>query len=896
MKKAISALLLSVSISLGAPKEYYKTMLEASLGINDLKTAQRVLEDALREYPNDVYFLEWAYKVYLWSSDLEKAGLYAERFYRATKNYDENIIKVLRVAGRYDTLLDIYEKELSKGNFDFLQEYYKAIIDSFQIDRGLKFLENLYKNISNIEVLKIIAKLDYDTNKFERAKDNILRVLSKDNQWLDGYIFLYKIFYAQKNYEEAYRVLKTINETFKNVPEYVKRDLLSIAYGLGKLEDAYKVAKQLRDEGKADKDVYTVMLEYLIDKNPIQARDIAIEAYEKTKLDYFLDNYILLSYRLEDYMSIVKIVEQEKLQEKLKPYTLDAVAQAYYRLGYKDKALRLYESYLSRTFDTNVLSSLLYFLAEAKDYERLKNYTDKYYTYALKTPELYLSFLNAYIALQDSKKGLAFYQQLKEKNDLFTKYLYSFLLDIAGEEEKAKALRYQLLKELEKKPEAYQDTQLAQVLLSLYSEFKPVDYLKIKDRLRKTVGEKAYWETYLTYLASNMHYEKYSLYARSHREAVRAWMELSKAIEDYDKDKLAKLVEEKSQELPVRDRVRATQMAGNIGLAKEYAFEGLEKNPTDYLMYKQFRDLYMNFSGNLTFETSYQSGKYLQTESINLDLKHPLTNRLYFLISSSLNKYTSLRGDVIKKTPSKDLSASVGLKYIGQRTNWELLLTQRDAFTSYTGFSLKIEHYLKDRLTGMALVEYRQPAQDSVYTIVGGRKNSITLGVTYSLNTRTYIDTTYSYQKIESQDGKSVGDAKKLNVEGFYKLRVSYPDFTFRAYYMNYQYSEKNKDKGVLDEVSATPTRYLPTSFWESGLGFLFGFDQKHLYTGRLRPFADISIGYNSQGTGVFSVGGGLGGPLFHQDNLSLDLSLSRRVGRFTENILNANMIYKLWY
>ncbi len=909
MKKITSLMLflcavISVCDISSAQVSYYDIMLKAALGANDLDTAQAVIESALKELKENAYFLEWGYRVSLWKGNLDKAVDYALRYYQLTRNYDKDMLNLFLAKGLFDVALDIMEQEILAGKEVNLDDYYFAVEKSFQVEKRMKFLKSIKGRYP--KALKYLGILNYNIGEFDKAKDYINQYLSKvDSHWEQGYRLLAEISFLGRDYEKSLSYLleyEKIKQTKgQGAEDDVLKDIAILAWDLGKKDIAFRYVERLREEGKGRPEDYTIAIKYLEEKAPELALEYAFEGFRKFKSDYLLAKYMLMADKVgwtKEYLGRIENLPESLRLIRENSIVLSLYAKALAKLGEIQKAKKLYEDMIKVHGNETLIGDYLWLLIEIKDYETLKNHLRKYEDLALRgSTNTKLAFISAYMLLQDSQKAKRVYLFLRNAQTEENLYLYSFVLDAGGQVEEGRSIRYNLYqnyRNLEKPPA---DWRLAEMVLNLYREFDPVKYEGVAEEYKKVLPSKTYWEIHLAHLINLQAYEKFKVIARQNPEAVRKWMDLSIALEDWDKDKQLKLLKESKEELPIRDRVTATERSGNVEVAKSLAFEGLEKNPEDYLLYKQFRDLYMNYSNKVLIEPYFLSSKYTNRFDLRTDYRLMITNEWLLKAKPTLRYFTSKNREVIYNLPSVDKELVLDLCHKTERGVVCVGGGGREGVENYSFASLSFSHYLKDSLALLGFFGKNVYADDSVYVAVGGKKDSASLGLSYSLNSRVAVSASYAVEKVYSQDDEDVGNAEKFTIETFYKLRISYPDFTFRWYCQSYTYGEKSGSKGSLDRISPIiNNRFLPSSFWQTGLEFSFGYDNRYLYTRTARPFMSSGIGYNSEGGLIFGLSGGYGFTLTKSDNLAIELNLYRSVGRFEETNLGFSILYQRWF
>ncbi len=883
---------------------YYDTLLKTSLGANDLSTASKVVELALKEMPNNTYFLEWAYKIALWRRDLDNALRYALTLYKKEGRYDETMLELFKLKGLIQEPIEIYERELSKGNWKFLDSYVYYILDTVQFDRGMGFLKELYQKSNNVQVLKHIALLSYQYG-LPDYEVYVKAYLEVDPNWEVGYRILADYYFANRNFKKSLEYLLSYKLLKEKKGEEVERDVLLsislIAWGIGEKEIAFNNSMNLVDRGLATYDNYLIVTDYLLKENPKKALELSLEGYNKFKNEFFLLRYLLAADKVgwqRDYIEkMEKLVDVESLAFG-NPTFLYFYTKGLIETGNKRKALSIYEKILQTRFDDEVLKSYTWLVIDVRDFVKLEKILKTYEEYVLRSDrtDLKIPFVSGWLMLQDSLSAQRIFTSIKGPLDDSDRYTYSYILELSGRTEEARFIRYSLFEKLKKVPVDSLNSSELEMLLNLYREFDPVSYERMKERFKDRIRESNYWEMYLAHLINLEEHEKFKEVAIKHSHSVRSWMELMVAIVDWDKDKQMKLLEESLVELPIRDKVTAAERSVNKALAKDLAFQGLEKNREDYLLYNQFRDLYMNSSNKFYVESDFLSSKFYSLVSSKIGFKYMVSDVLITTLNSILSVYHSKDQGVIYNLPSSDLEISVEPCYEIQKGQICGSFGVRNAIKEVKPIELSLSYYLQDRLNLYISFGKDIKADDSVYTLIAGKKNEVAVRVSYTYN-RASLSLSYFYDRIFSQDGYKVGSASKFNIDAYYKLRIGYPDFTFRTYYQNNFYQEKEGHKGFLNNLTPIPNyRFLPQSYWQAGLEMSFGYDNKFLYTRTARPFINMGLGYNNLGGLLYKFSGGYGFNFLKSDNLAVEFGFSRNIGRFKETNYVFSVMYNKWF
>ena len=305
----------------------------------------------------------------------------------------------------------------------------------------------------------------------------------------------------------------------------------------------------------------------------------------------------------------------------------------------------------------------------------------------------------------------------------------------------------------------------------------------------------------------------------------------------------------------------------------------------------------MDYSGKFALSSEFYSGKRIQHTYFKLDYRYPLKNRIYFLVNSSFKIQNSVDTNNYINVPETDTQISLGVKYLLDRGYITIKTGIRDALRNFPFMSLTYNHYTKDRFYFETEAFFNKFADETIYLWLGGMKSGIELRPTYVLNNRTFINFQLGINKYKGQDNTDIGNGIGLYSEVYYKLRVSYPDFSFRTYISTYAFSERSGNKGAIQNLSPyTNTRFLPDDFVETGIEFSFGYDNRYLYTRTSRPFFKVGLTYNT----ITKVGYygelGYGSITSKKDNLAIGIGFYRGYTGLVEEMVNLFVEYRRWF
>lgn len=860
-------------------EELLKLLLTAFLSKSDLENGFDIAKKGLELFPDSEYWLEMYSKISLWT------GRTGDAFWAYKKLVEKNpslkniegLFKMALATNRFDVASKIMidYPDQSFGIKDIKDIVY-IFTQSGNIEDLVAILRRKYEKEGNPEILYHLSYISFNYGDLEKALEYIER-LEKIRQLSIKEIMLYAdITYSLKKSSRAFRILKKYAnyvETVPFEPEYKEYIL--------------EFYKSLSDFGWFEKDIQTVeyastkLIElksgrlvdyirlYLISmskKDYTSAEKFAKEGFDTYKYSYLLEGYIETLYLQQKWREIHKLISKLPLRDVYKkPYILSIFLKSLLNDGNASKAREVILYGLRNEFSEELLLEAVVFSIESKDIAIARHIINTYKQYEDKFPK---HFAILHFFLQNSNKSLSLLKKFPV-DSIEDKMFLADTLILNGDIERGKKIKYQIFKSILSQKEEDKDKYL-EILLRFGMEFLPAQkYRALLSKGKNSLSQRAYEEIYFSYLALLGEQDRLKYMMNIYKKTFQPWLYLNLSLWEYDKYWQDELLERFSDILPIRDRVEALRRTGQISKAGYYGFKGLEENREDYLLYKQYRDLITNYYSKIENTLSYTSWDKVESVRDNLSIRYYLNKGLY--INYDFSGFFNLKNNNPIYRNIRDIYFH-GLKVSKLEDDGKV-----EAGVSYlkgveerVGFTFKYNTYLKNRSYLELSAGLNQPSYESVFMFLGGMKDSYSLSFTHNLNSRASISLVGTYDRYKSQDDKTVGDGSMLYGEGSYKLRIGYPDYTFRLYLQNSVFNEKNTDKGSINKISSQPNPdVLPPSYTSVGGGFLFGFDNRDNYVRVWRPFFSADVVFNNR-TGLgYGASAGVGGSIFRQDNLS---------------------------
>ena len=868
-------------------EEFYKLLVQSLLGGRKIKPALKVVEKALRYYPNSYYWWKLYGDLLLWNSKPQEALKAYLKAYELSpsKALAKQIFNIALSLNR----LDIAKQFLEQSNAPPKVRIY--VYESIgNIEELIKYL----KKLKTKEALLILAEIYFHLGEKEKALKTLKLHDDLYGISLKSLLLKTSILFSQKRYEEALRALKEHFEEFREEPEYLRK-LSDLAWMLGDYESAGKASEILISISKAQDVDYERLIYINAEKKPRKVIELSLKAYEKFKKNFFIEIAISIAFSKGYWDIIKKITDRYRELVFRNPYNFSAYIIALDKSGESEKAIKLVENYLSKRFNKEILKFYIYLLAEKKKYKKLKEVLRKYRKFE-KNPDLALAFAYGYTVLQDGKRAFSVYNFSPEKDAV----LYGDILYLLGKEEAARHYRFRTLQnmkeELRKNPKLLKNPEFLRTFLSLGIEFlSPGEFEKLLYKAKRILTKPAWTDIYLSYLLYKDHKSRVEWLARIYKYTLKPWMWLTIALENNDKPLIDKLIETEAENLPTRDRVEALRRLGEPYKALYYTFIGLESNPEDYRLYKQFRDLTVDWADRYEIETDYYRRKNLKEIRTKFKLKRRITsNKLFFTFLLFHDK--PLEKSNLRKAP-EGTRIGLGIEKVFDRGKIGLELGYLNVLKGNPQFSIYFSRLIRKKFLTELMFSKNAVSEETLFLYLGGMKDFLKISLSYPITNRVFGYFSGEYDIFRAQDETKLGKGFNVYSELSYKLRVGYPDYTFRSY-INYGSYEERKNKGITREISIyNDFKALPENFLSFGIGFLFGYENKLSFVRVWRPFLTLDIGYNTRINGLFLGSSlGVGGTVFGQDNLSLGIDYSENRGGVKEDIFKFNLLYRRWY
>jgi hypothetical protein len=417
-------------------EKYYQLLVQSFLGANDIQNALRVLEDAVRRFPQNPKWWELYGQVLLWNNMGAKAGEVFYEGYKNTKNKElaQKAFEISLAFNRIDIAKELME--VVSVPPDAKVYIYNQLGDVEGLLKLLYTLKTKDMLLMRAEILNALGR----KKEAEETINEYIKLYGKDEK---SVLLLANIYYSDRKFEQALKVLKDFLPSAKEDNVEFYRTLSNLAWMLQDYDATALASEKLISLSKGEVEDYIRLSEIYFRKGSKRAVSLALEGYKKFDDLILLKTALYYSYALGLYDQTVAIFKdyRDKLQDDVN--TVFSYLLALQQLGKKEEALEELEKVLAKVKTPELVSFYIYSLVEAQRVEKLKSALKEYEAYA-RNPSVAQAYAVAYIFLQQGQTALSYYKLSGSKDPL----LYADIINVMGMEEEAKAIKLKAYREL----------------------------------------------------------------------------------------------------------------------------------------------------------------------------------------------------------------------------------------------------------------------------------------------------------------------------------------------------------------------------------------------------------------------------------------------------------------
>lgn len=901
-------------------QELLKLLVQTFIGSQDLENAFLVAKKGAQLFPKDPFWWKTLGQISAWIGKTDEAMSAYLNLYSLDKSdsVKKDLFNMALILNRFDIAKQLVEEEFKQGRYKDLADiyyiYYQAgdLRDFIQTLKGLYektqndkvyidstyLLKTVYETKQDKVILAFLTRVLYESGNVSEAEHYGKILIQQYIPTVDEVLLYSNILYSNKKFKEAYDVLKEFlplslkDRENKTLVEYLYT-LSDLGWSLKDFQTSVYASDVLFKMGKERLlDLIRLYTYHFQNRDYNSAAFYSKTGYEKLKSSILLEGYVESLFMMNRYKDVVEFVEKKNIDVKENRLVLYRYLSSLLRIDKTKRGESILLEALSKKFDPQLFEEAVYTAIETNNLNLVRKLLSEYKNYS---KDLYIPFGLMYVFLQNGEKALESLQGLKYSQSPSELVLYADVLSLYGRNLESERIKFKIFKLLEDKNSLEQ--QEIEIYLRLAMDFlSNRKFMETLEKYKTSISIQSYNDIYTSYQLKLENQINVEFLVKKHGYKLRPWAYLNLALWADDRYLQKVLLEKYADILPIRDRVEAFRRTGEINKAMEYGFKGLDENREDYLLYKQQRDLIVQNRSKYQVEVSYTERVKVKETTQSLDISNYLARGLYLNLKYRYTDVLDSNGQVLINVPNKT-DAGFEILKLTDDGNMKFGFGALKKLTSNYYMDISYQRYINDRFNLTLYAGLNINADDTLYLLYGGIKNRYSVGVAYNFNNRFAYFINPSLNYYYSSDKFSLGSSFNLYQQVYYKLRVGYPDYTFRLYTSHGIYKEKDGDKGKIKMLSPYQNiKVLPETFNQVGVGFSFGYENDTSFVRVWRPFLSVDLNYTDTVGFGYGFSGGFGGSLFRKDNMSFGLNYLKGIKGTSDSYLNLYLKYRHLY
>lgn len=884
-------------------EELYGLSFAVFLANSNPAEAFLLAEKAVAARPQDHAWRRRAAQSGEWSGHAARALEHWYFLARETRQKDaiENAFRLARDLGDGGRLKLLLEQRGIGAHPDLLREYVAVCEIAGVPDDAIAALELHRGGAERLYVLEQLIRLYESVGRTGDAIAARLECVAIIGVSGSELLKAASLAYGTGDIQAAYTILSLGRQLPVSEQEYWKA-YGDLAWALQDMRTAEKASRLLRESGVAREVDFQRLIMTSREKHPNQAYDLALEAWRRYGKGEFFINLLETGIARKRYAELAVLIREAEKAGALKSmedaatfWTL--VAQVQRGNGKPGESARSYRHALSLApTDGSLAAGYLWWLLELDQRTELRRTLQAWQGRERAMPELLEPFGAAAAHLGENARALTYFQSLygQKRNDPAWLAAYADILEQAGWPEAAFTERLRALQLARSRREsvaaAGSDDRrtLQHDVARLALPLQPGDAL---DTLMRGIAHApqdaisrelvAAWalSSQRSDLARLWYWRQFARLAQR-----PAWVELSLALEENDRPRIAALLAHDLERLAYRDAVEAAQRVGWTALAESHAFERFQINERDHLLDQQVRTLFAAHPGSFRYRISLIDQGGVGFLDQHLSLAAPLSNRFSLRLDAGNMNIRAQKSGVLGSYPASIQSAQAGVAMRHEQGTSELMAGMRDGLSRHVVLSLLSDWKLDSRRTLNLTAAMGAPATESVALQIAGLKDEAALVLVNALTPRDSLMVRASGRSLRDQERRRLGEGASLESELTHRLLVSWPDTSLKLFGGYHYYTRTGSPGGatlaLIPPGSATDASFLvPATFTQTGLGVSIGQEGRTSYIRDWRPFVAGDMIWNSTNGFGYHYELGLLGPLFGLD--SLEFAFAQESGTF---------------
>ncbi len=890
--------------------EQLELMFQIFVYAGDLEHAYETAKKALKRYPDAPYWHQKMAEVAQWLDKREEAMEHYLQLYHATRSpsIEAKLYEYALSAYQYTTAAPIARAKALKAP---THENVKDMIFLYDAlgkpEIAAKTLVDLYEAKHEPWLLREALRLYINIGMLDQAEQVASRIRQSDKVDTETASLLSYFYFATRRIDQSYSVLRDAD--LQGTPPIAYLEQLSdLAWYIKDFGVAAEASRRLFEASSARLVDYERILYYYESRDRPLAIRAAYQGFEIHQKSYIFLTYLNLLVAENDQASLRKAFdtltpEHATLLKREIAFWLikagmhqaaqehDATREAI------DEALRLDPRSLS------ALSSLLWYYIDVKDHYRLETLIQKIEERSKIPIALHLPLAVGHFSLQRSDRAWIYIDGLLDHDEegIDVSLMYAYIMQGREENDAYIGVMQSLFEKLHARvladPTLMNDRDFVERYLKTALTVLPSDQFEALLKASPAVlSARTFTEISIFRSLRNDAHAQARMLQRG-LVFIEPWMLLSSALHADDRTAMLDLLDQYGAVLPIRDRVTAARSTANVALAQTMAFDAMEYNSHDPLLYQQYRDLQEERADTLMLRGGYIDRSQMTQRYASFEQRHYLSRGWRLQTEAAIASNEHFRKKQLSTLPYYDRTVRIGLSREFGRGRFTLWGGVHSAMQTYYELSALLSYALTQQLGVELSVEDGAAANESLYLVLGGKKQSVSGRIDYQHLSSMRFSASFGHTRFSSQDDVALGYGSVGRVEIQRVLRSGYPDLLAGIFYDFGRYREFSGSKGMIDILQPLRSKALPDAFDNFGLALAYGNSNATTYTRVWRPYAEFSPYYNSTLRQLsYSMGLGIGGSWWNQDHLLFGVGYSEALSGTKERLFDLHLQYKLYY
>jgi hypothetical protein len=907
----------------------YTLAYEVFLANGDVESAYRVARSAVAQVPDDAAWRERLARTAEWSRRPAEA-LAAWRWLAERGHGEDPWQGILRLApglGDDAALIPALRRQAERPGARDAEV--RALVAAWERagipEEGLAWLEARARRGDRLS-LELAADLADRMGRRDRAIALNLELIAAVPPTPERVIRTATLQVLAGRYADAHALLrKHRDRASQDAREYW--DLLGdLAWMLQEDESAIEAYRKLTTRREIESNDLDRLVTLLRERHPEEAARLALLGYERFRTPGLLLQSLELLWQQKD------IAGMKRIYATLGPEDDKRFAQTPYyftlRAQYKQVAgdLAGARADLDRAIsiapdNAELRMALVWLLIESRDMVALRKALTEGAAAAAGNRDAWGAYASGWVQLGEPRRALPYFARLVKESprDYLWLTAYADALEQDGQVGAADRVRrfaWTEIRAAARRPDALKDQRLRETWARFAIERAPGDpaLAVIRDLLRMdgaggdAPGGKersaATRELVLGWLITSEQHEnaKTWLWLNYGRKlAAPGWGAVSVALAEGDAEAAAKLLAERPDDLPYRDRVEAARLAKQLKQAQTYAFEAQEKHPDDDILHLQLSQTLLEGAHRVIGDAQYSRRGVIESKPRQAVAEVWLTQRLRLAVEWREASQRSLDEAVIVGVPKRDRELRVTARRLLDDGWLDVGVGQRDGFADSYSARMRLYQTWGRRLSTLFTAARNERTLDSSALAIAGMRDEMSLRALYTLSKTEYLGGQLWGAHYRSQTGVALGSARGYEVEAGHRVRIEYPDLTFRVGASQlWSSTEGTGDDAtaVLNPAGVTPGPgfFVPVGSRRYGYGASVGEIVRENYTRAWRPYAGLDLTRNTISGDGYNARFGVRGSVFGHDQLLLYWLRARGGGASSDSILEYGVRYEYYF